>query len=172
MHNCFAQKSRTAFLGFLIQKFAVFQPKISKTKLLTNYNKFVIIIYTDLGTMEEREIIWMVDSKENLISFPDEVRRNMGYALSFAQVGFTHQAAKIFKGFGSGIYEIVDEDPSGTYRVVYAVQIGEKLYVLHVFQKKSKTGIKTPKKEVDLIERRLKMAKDHAKQTLPIEPVL
>lgn len=140
--------------------------QISKTKLLTNYNKFVIIIYTELGFMEEREIIWMVDSKENLISFPYEVRRNMGYALSFAQVGITHPAAKIFKGFGSGIYEIVDEDSSGTYRVVYAVQIDENLYVLHAFQKKSKSGIKTPKKEVDLIERRLKMAKDHAKTNI------
>ncbi len=69
-------------------------------------------------------------------------------------------AAKPFKGAGSGVFEIRSDYRTNTYRAVYAVKIGERVYVLHCFQKKSKRGIKTPKKEVDLIKRRLKMAQE------------
>ena len=69
------------------------------------------------------------------------------------------------KGVGSGVFEIVTRFDGDTYRTVYAVQIGRSLYVLHAFQKKAKTGIKTPKKEVELIQRRYRMAVELEKET-------
>jgi phage-related protein len=77
------------------------------------------------------------------------------------QSGLTPSDAKHFKGVGSGVYEIVTRFDKETYRTVYAVKIGEHVYVLHIFQKKSKTGIKTPQKEIDLIESRYKEALRH-----------
>ncbi|MYH83774.1 type II toxin-antitoxin system RelE/ParE family toxin, partial [Candidatus Poribacteria bacterium] len=74
--------------------------------------------------------------------------------------GSMSPAAKPFKGVGSGVFEIRSDYRTDTYRAVYAAKIGERVYVLHCFQKKSKRGIKTPKKEVDLIKRRLKMAQE------------
>ena len=71
--------------------------------------------------------------------------------------------AKPFKGVGSGIFEIVERFDKGAYRLVYAVQIGKDLYVLHVFQKKSKQGIATPKLDVDLIKQRYSLAQEHAR---------
>lgn len=83
----------------------------------------------------------------------------MGYGLFLAQKGQQHGAAKVLKGFGSaGLIEIIDSDASGTYRVVYTVQMTEVIFVLHSFQKKSKQGIKTPQKDIDLIHSRLKLA--------------
>lgn len=110
-----------------------------------------------------KEVIWMGDSLKSLKGFSEEVQKAIGYALHFAQKGEMHQSAKPLKGFGSGIFEIVDDDKSGTYRSVYAVQIDENLYVLHTFQKKSKSGIATPQKELNLIYQRLKMARELSK---------
>jgi phage-related protein len=72
--------------------------------------------------------------------------------------------AKPFKGIGSGVFEIALAYETNAYRAVYAVQLGTKIYVLHAFQKKSKSGIKTPQKDVDLIKRRYKEAKELAKR--------
>ncbi len=72
--------------------------------------------------------------------------------------------AKPFKGVGSGVYEIVKRYDTDTYRAVYAVKIGEKVYVLHAFQKKSKRGIKTPQVDIDLIKQRYKDAQERDKQ--------
>lgn len=83
----------------------------------------------------------------------------MGYALYMAQKGETHESAKLFKGHGSGIYEIVSDYDKNAYRAIYVVNIGDAVYVLHAFQKKSKKGIKTPKEEVTVIEERLKQLK-------------
>ena len=69
-------------------------------------------------------------------------------------------AAKPFRGVGAGVFEIRAEHRTDTYRAVYAVKIGERVYVLHCFQKKSKSGIKTPKEEINLIKRRLRMARE------------
>ena len=71
--------------------------------------------------------------------------------------------AKPFKGVGSGVFEIAVRYNKKAYRTVLAVQLGEKIYVLHAFQKKSKSGISTPKEDIDLIRRRLKDAKEIAK---------
>lgn len=89
----------------------------------------------------------------------------MGYALHMAQVGEKHPHATVFKGMGSAnVLEIRENDKSGTYRVVYTVEIQEYVFVLHAFQKKSKTGISTPKHEIDLINSRLKEARDFYKE--------
>jgi len=90
------------------------------------------------------------------MKFPAEVRQEMGYALYIAQIGGTYYSSKPFKGYGSGVYEIVSGYDTNTYRSVYTVQFKESVYVLHAFQKKSKSGIKTPKEELEVIKERLK----------------
>ena len=98
-------------------------------------------------------------SRQDLVDFPEEVRRDIGFALSFAQDGEKHPAAKPLKGFkGSGALEIVADHRGDTYRAVYTIRFAAVVYVLHAFQKKSKSGIKTPRHETDLIARRLKTA--------------
>ena len=107
-----------------------------------------------------REAVWIGDSKARLKEFPQPVQKDIGDALFIVQAGSMSPAAKPFKGVGSGVFEIRSDYRTDTYRAVYAVKIGDRVYVLHCFQKKSKRGIKTPKKEVDLIKRRLKMAQE------------
>jgi len=110
-----------------------------------------------------REIVWMGDAKKRLLGFPKEVQRSMGGALMLAQFSGNAEHVKPFKGVGSGVFEIVERHQKNAYRAVYAVQLGERIYVLHAFQKKSKTGIKTPKPDVDLIKQRYGEAKELAK---------
>ncbi len=86
----------------------------------------------------------------------------MGYALYVAQEGGKHPKAKPLKRF-TGVMEIRSTYQTNTYRSIYTTKINEKIYVLHAFQKKSKKGIQTPRKEIDLIKRRLKTAQDLAK---------
>ena len=100
-------------------------------------------------------------SREDLREFPDEVKQDMGYALFEAQKGRTSEAAKPLRGFGgAGILEIIERFDGNTYRAVYAVKFREVVYVLHCFQKKSKSGIKTPQQEINLIRRRLRVAEE------------
>ena len=105
-----------------------------------------------------RPLIWMGDSRKNIRSFPEEVRASIGFALQLVQAGETPIDAKPFKGVGSGVYEIVKRYDTDTYRAVYAVKIGNNIYVLHAFEKKSKQGIKTPVADVNLIKQRYKDA--------------
>jgi phage-related protein len=105
-----------------------------------------------------RPVVWTGDSKKQLKKMPEDVQKQMGGELYLAQQGEYPPHGKVFKGAGSGVFEIKDNLDSNTYRLVYAVQIGRRLYVLHAFQKKSKKGIATPKKDVDLIARRYKEA--------------
>lgn len=99
------------------------------------------------------------------MTLPTDVRRLFGYALSLAQAGDQHDAAKVLKGFGSaGVLEVVEDDAGGTYRAVYTVKFEEAVFVLHCFQKKSKRGIATPKKDMDIIRARLKVAEVLAKE--------
>jgi phage-related protein len=108
-----------------------------------------------------KPLLWIGRSREDLRTFPDEARRNIGYALQFAQAGTKHPAAKPLKGFGNArILEIVEDFDSDTFRAVYAVCFAEAVYVLHVFKKKSKSGIRTPKKDIDLIHNRLRRAEE------------
>lgn len=111
-----------------------------------------------------RSITWLGDSLKRIREFPQEVRRDVGSALYDAQRGEMPPTSKPFKSVGSGVFEISIRFDKNAYRVVYAVQIGEKLYVLHAFQKKSKRGIATPKQDVDLIKRRYQQALEMEKQ--------
>ena len=103
-------------------------------------------------------VLWVGDSKAKLKEFPEPVQKDIGDALFIAQAGSMSPAAKPFKSVGSGVFEIRADHRTDTYRAVYAVKIGERVYVLHCFQKKSRRSIKTPKKEMDLIKGRLRTA--------------
>ena len=85
----------------------------------------------------------------------------MGYALYVAQKGDKHPKAKPLKGF-TGVMEIRSSYSTNTYRSIYTTKINEKIYILHAFQKKSKKGIQTPRNEIDLIKRQLKIAEELA----------
>jgi len=107
----------------------------------------------------ERPLLWVGPSKKDLLKFPDEVIDAVGTALSVAQFGGIHPAAKLWKGEGPGFVEIVEDFNRATYRAVYTVRFEKAIYVLHCFQKKSPTGIKTAKQDVDLIGQRLNDAR-------------
>ena len=94
---------------------------------------------------------------------PAPVQDDIGYALWLAQTGETYYNTKSLKGF-SGVYEIISDYQTDTYRAVYAAKLGDRIFVLHAFQKKSKQGIATPKKELDLIRRRFQEAQVLAKE--------
>ena len=114
---------------------------------------------------EERLLEWIGSSHRDLMTLLADVRRFFGYALSLAQAGDRHDAAKVLKGFGgAGVLEVIENDADGTYRAVYTVKFEEAVFVLHCFQKKSKRGIATPKKDMDIIRARLKIAEAVAKR--------
>jgi phage-related protein len=107
----------------------------------------------------QRPVRWIGRSRDDLREFPDDARREIGYSLSFAQRGEKHPSAKPLKGFkGAGVLEIVEDHRGDTYRAVYTVRFAQFVYVLHAFMKKSKSGIKTPQHEIELVQRRLKAA--------------
>ncbi len=105
---------------------------------------------------------WISGAYQDLLDLPPDVQNLLGYGLYLAQIGDKHDDAKPLKGFkGAGVLEIVDNFDGDTYRAVYTVKFESAVYVLHVFQKKSKSGIATPKQDIDLIEKRLRMAQEH-----------
>lgn len=110
-----------------------------------------------------RPVFWVGDSKRRLLEFPDNVQDEIGYVLEGAQRGKTSNNIKRLRGF-PGVYEIVSNYNRNAYRMIYVMNLGDLIYVLHCFQKKSKFGIKTPKKEIDLIRRRLNWAKELAQE--------
>ena len=113
------------------------------------------------GDDQLKPIRWVGSSKEDLRQFPEEVRRRVGGALWDAQLGRNAPYAKPLKGFGgASVLEIVEDFDGDTFRAVYTVRFAGAIYVLHAFQKKSKRGIATPKTELNLIEQRLKRAKE------------
>ncbi|WP_460546935.1 type II toxin-antitoxin system RelE/ParE family toxin [Comamonas piscis] len=113
---------------------------------------------------EEKPLEWIGSSRKDLMALPAEVQRLFGFALSLAQAGDKHDAAKVLKGFGgAGVLEVVENDVGGTYRAVYTVKFAEAVFVLHCFQKKSKRGIATPKEDMDIISARLKIAEAYIK---------
>ncbi|MDE0315834.1 MAG: type II toxin-antitoxin system RelE/ParE family toxin [Candidatus Poribacteria bacterium] len=105
-----------------------------------------------------KNVKWVGNSRVQVRNFPKAARKTIGDALNFAQLGYKHPNAKPVKGVGSGVLEITARFDTNTYRAVYTVKLGENIYVLHAFQKKSTRGISTPKKEIDLIKQRLKIA--------------
>ena len=109
---------------------------------------------------EARVLEFIGNSPEMITSFPQTVKRKVGYAIRFAQWGLKHEHAKPLKGAGSGVFEIVEDFSGDTYRAVYVVRLKHAIYVLHAFHKKSKKGIKTPQKEIELIKSRLRFAQE------------
>ncbi len=114
---------------------------------------------------QEKPLMWIGSSKRDLLALPVPVRKFFGHALDFAQRGDKHDAAKVLKGFGgAGVLEIVEDGRGGTYRAVYTIKFKEAVFVLHVFQKKSKHGVATPKPDLDIIRERLKVAEQLVKE--------
>jgi phage-related protein len=105
-----------------------------------------------------KPVVWVGDSLRVLRTFPAPVQDEVGYALFLAQRGEKHESAKPLKGFGAGVLEIVSDHRGDTFRAVYTVRLGERVFVLHAFQKKSKRGAATPQAELEMIKRRLKRA--------------
>jgi len=114
---------------------------------------------------QEKPLKWIASSYKDLMALPSAVRRRFGYALSLAQAGDRDDAAKALKGFGgAGVLEVVEDDVGGTYRAVYTVKFAQAVFVLHCFQKKSKSGIATPQADMDIIRARLKVAEAWAQE--------
>jgi phage-related protein len=112
-------------------------------------------------SLQLKPLEWISSSRNDLREFPEDVQQSIGFALYRAQLGKKHPDAKPLKGFkGSGVLEVVEDFDGDTYRAVYTVKFEGVVYVLHAFQKKSKRGIATPKQDIELIETRLKRAKE------------
>jgi phage-related protein len=109
-----------------------------------------------------RPVVWLGNSKKNLREFPEGAQKLLGDELQLIQFGGMPKEAKPFKGVGSGVLELALRYASDAYRVVTAVQFGTRIYVLHAFQKKSKKGIETPKRDVELIKKRYTEAQELA----------
>ena len=103
-----------------------------------------------------KPLVWVGDSLQTVRDFPDRVKGEIGVALYEAQLGSKHAKAKPLRDIGPGILEIVSDHDGDTFRAVYTVRFASRVYVLHAFQKKSKSGIATPKLEINLIKQRLK----------------
>jgi phage-related protein len=113
-----------------------------------------------------QELVWLGSTKKAIQSFPELVRKEIGFALFQAQQGSKHINAKPLKGFaGASTLEIVERYDGDTYRAVYTVKFEKVVYVLHAFQKKSKKGIQTPQQDIELIRKRLQQAEADYQQT-------
>jgi phage-related protein len=108
---------------------------------------------------ERKPVEWIGSSRDDLKSFPEEVRQEVGYALLEAQTGRKSKNAKPSEV--DGVMKIVSNFDSNAYRVFYSVKLGSTVYALHCFQKKSTQGIKTSLNDINLVKRRLKLAQEH-----------
>jgi phage-related protein len=110
-----------------------------------------------------KPVTWVGTSLKDLREFPETVQDHVGYALYVAQRGGKHQDAKVLSGFGgAGVVEIIKDHRGDTFRAVYTLRYAGSVYVLHVFQKKSKTGRETPRRDLELIKQRLREAEQIA----------
>lgn len=112
-----------------------------------------------------RPLLWVGSSKKDLVALPASVRREFGHGLFLAQIGQRHESSRVLRGFGDAcVVELIETRSSGTFRAVYTVRFAQAIFVLHVFQKKSRHGIETPKPDLDLIAARLWRAAEWAKE--------
>jgi phage-related protein len=109
---------------------------------------------------DTRPISWIKAARRDFENFPEEVQGDMLNALTIAAEGSKSDKAKPFKGVEGGVFEIALEHRGEAFRTIYAVKIGTDVWVIHAFQKKSKTGIKTPQMEINIIRERLKRLKE------------
>jgi phage-related protein len=107
----------------------------------------------------ERPLHWVGSAKRDLLDFPDAVVDELGYGLGVVQMGGQPPAAKPWKGEGAGVFELVEDFRGDTYRVAYTVRYAKAVYVLHCFRKKSPSGVRTAKTDIELIHERLKTAR-------------
>ena len=112
---------------------------------------------------KQRTVSWIKGALRDCLKFPQAAQDDIALALRVASSGRKAEIAKPMKGFSDGVFEIALKHRGDAYRTVYAVKIDDAIWVLHAFQKKSKTGIKTPKQEVDLITARLRRLKEELK---------
>ena len=111
-----------------------------------------------------KPVIWVGSTRKDLREFPEPVQDHVGYALYAAQRDSRHRDTKTLSGFsGAGVVEVVTDFRGDTFRAVYTVRFAGAVYVLHTFQKKSKTGRETPRRDMELIEQRLREAEEIAK---------
>lgn len=113
-----------------------------------------------MSKQPRKPVKWVGSAKRDLDAMSEDVKDVFGHAIDLAQAGGKHHDAKALTGFGSaGVLEVVEDHRGDTYRAIYTVRFAGWVYVLHCFQKKSRSGIQTPKKDMDLINTRLKAAK-------------
>jgi phage-related protein len=111
-----------------------------------------------------KPVIWLGTSLKNLREFPPPVQDHVGYALYVAQSGSKHEDAKVLRGFGgAGVLEVIKDYRGDTFRAVYTLKYSGRVYVLHAFQKKSKSGRQTPGPDIELIKQRLREAEQMAR---------
>jgi len=110
-----------------------------------------------METEKIKPLVWIGSSLEDLRKFPEAVKDEIGYALYRAQEGKKYHKTKPLRGF-SGVLEIVSSHQTDAYRAVYAIKLGDNIYVLHTFKKKSRKGIKTPRPDMEIIRKRLRKA--------------
>ena len=115
---------------------------------------------TPTPSAPEKPLHWVGSARKDLLGFPEDVVDDFGYALGVVQQGGTPPSAKPWKGEGRGVFELVEDRRTGTWRVAYTVRFQRAVYVLHCFQKKSPSGARTGQTDVDLIRRRLKTARE------------
>jgi phage-related protein len=107
----------------------------------------------------EKPLHWVGAAKKELLAFPEEVVDEFGYALGVVQLGGVPPSAKHWKGEGPGVFELVANYRGDAWRAVYTVRFEQAVYVLHCFQKKSPSGVRTPKTDIEVIHERLKVAR-------------
>ena len=112
-----------------------------------------------MKSRDTRPISWIKAARKVFVSFPEGAQDGILRALTVAAEGQKADIAKPLQGVGAGVFEVALQYRTDAYRTVYALQLGERLWVVHAFQKKAKQGIKTPTKEIDLIRARLKRLK-------------
>jgi phage-related protein len=114
-----------------------------------------------------RDLEWVGSSLDDLRQFPNAVQRTVGFALYLAQMGDKHVDARPLKGYrGAGVLEVITNFDGDTYRTIYTVRLSDAVYVLHAFQKKSPRGSEVPRKDLDLITSRLKLAPETSARRL------
>lgn len=112
-----------------------------------------------------KPVIWVGTSRKDLRAFPEPVQDHVGYALYVAQRGGRHRDAKPLTGFGgAGVVEVLKDFRGDTFRAVYTLRHAGAVYVLHAFQKKSKTGRETPQRDIEMVRRRLREAEQIARK--------
>jgi phage-related protein len=115
-----------------------------------------------------KPVVWIGSSRKDLRAFPEPVQDHLGYALYIAQLGGRHRDTKTLSSFGgAGMVEVIKDFRGDTFRAVYTLRFAGSVYVLHAFQKKSKTGRETPRRDIELIKQRLREAEQIAKRMEP-----